>query len=199
MQLFHFAVLPPASTQCASASVPGALQNTCSMQLTPMKLNSFCFRCPAFKRHDWGHLAHFSCSSATAGAHGARIQNCSGAHSEKLKTEDCSQKIKFILVLSFRVQDSHLEASESLPVQLLHFAVLPPASTQWASASVPSALQNTCSMQLSPLKIEFILFQVFSDSRDMTGGIWRTSRAALPLLACMVQGFKIVQEPIQSS
>ena len=163
VQLFHFAVLPPPSTQWAFASVPGALQNTCSMQNTPLKLNSFCFRCQEFKRHDWRHLAHFSCSSATAGMHVARIQNCPEAHPEQLRIKDCFQNTKFILFLLFRVQDSHLEASESLPVQLFHFAVLPPPSTQWALASVPGALQNTCSMQNTPLKLNSFCFwcQVF--------------------------------------
>ena len=73
------------------ASVPGALQNTCSMQLTPLKLNSFCFGCQVFKRHDWRHLAHFSCSSATAGMHATRIQNCPEAHPEQLRIKDCFQ------------------------------------------------------------------------------------------------------------
>ena len=82
---------PPPSTQWALASVPGALQNTCSMQNTLSKLNSFCFRCPAFKKHDWKHLAHFSCSSATAGMHAARIQNCLEAHAEQLRIKDCFQ------------------------------------------------------------------------------------------------------------
>jgi hypothetical protein len=126
VQLLHFVVLPPPGTQWATASVPGALWNICSTQLTPLKLNSFCCRCPVFKRHDWRHLAHFSSSSATAGAHSARIQNCPGAHPEHLRTKDCSQKTKFILFLLFRVQDSHLEASRSLPVKLFQFAVLSP-------------------------------------------------------------------------
>jgi hypothetical protein len=130
--------------------------------------------------------------------HVARIQNCPEAHSEQLRIEDCSQKTKFVLVLFFRVQDSHLEAFGSLSAQLFHFAVLPPPSTQWAPASVPGALQNTHSMQNSPKKlIHFVLGA--QNSRNMIGGIWHTSHAALPLLACMLQGFKIVQKPIQSS
>jgi hypothetical protein len=89
VQLFLFAVLPPPRTQWALASVPGALQNTCNMQNTLLKLDSFCFRHSVFKKHDWKHLAHFSCSSATAGMHAARIQNCLKAHAEQLRNKDC--------------------------------------------------------------------------------------------------------------
>jgi hypothetical protein len=91
--------------------------------------------------------------------HVTRIQNCLEAHPKQLRIKDCFQKTEFILFLSFRVQDSHLEASESLPVQLFHFAAFPhPALSGHLQASlVPSEhLQHA----EHSIKTHFILFWV---------------------------------------
>ena len=80
---------PALSGHLQVSLVPFRTPAACSN--TPLKLNSFCFRCQVFKRHDWRHLAHFSCSSATAGMHAARIQNCPEAHPEQLRIKDCFQ------------------------------------------------------------------------------------------------------------
>ena len=169
------------------------------MQNTPLKLNSFCFRCQEFKRHDWRHLAHFSCSSATAGMHVARIQNCPEAHPEQLRIKDCFQNTKFILFLSFRVP--RFTFGRLLNPSLCSFSTLqcfphPALSGHLQVSLVPFRTPAACRTLCQNL-IHFV--SGVQCSRDMIGSIWHTSRAALPLLACMLQGFKIVRKPMQSS
>ena len=198
MQLFHFAVLPPSSTWWAFASVACALQNTCSMQQSQLKLNSFYFACHEFKRLNWRHLAHSSCSSATAGMHVARIQNCPRAHLWRLRIKHCSKNFIY-LVLSFRVQDPHLEVF--LNPSLCSFSASqcfswPAPSGHLQVSLVPFRTPAAC-MTLHENLMHFV--SGFWHSRNMIGGIQCTSCTALPLPVCMLQGFKIDQEPIHSS